>query len=149
MTLSTAFTELIGCERPIQQAPVTTAGRALVEAVCRAGGLGMLPMAAPAQLSAAAAELADAGCGPFGVNFLMPFVRPFALEATVEEVARSARLVEFFYGPPEADLVRRVHAGGGLAGWQVGSGDEAAAAEQAGCDLIVAQGIEAGGHVRG
>ncbi|MEP6666189.1 MAG: nitronate monooxygenase [Nocardioidaceae bacterium] len=36
-----------------------------------------------------------------------------------------------------------------MAGWQVGSADEARAARDAGCDLIVAQAIEAGGHVRG
>jgi Nitronate monooxygenase len=41
------------------------------------------------------------------------------------------------------------HAGGALAGWQVGSVAEAVAAAAAGCDYLVAQGIEAGGHVRG
>jgi len=33
--------------------------------------------------------------------------------------------------------------------WQIGSRDEAVAAVDAGCDLVVAQGSEAGGHVRG
>jgi NAD(P)H-dependent flavin oxidoreductase YrpB (nitropropane dioxygenase family) len=33
-------------------------------------------------------------------------------------------------------------------GWQVGSTEEAARAVDAGCDLVVAQGTEAGGHVR-
>jgi NAD(P)H-dependent flavin oxidoreductase YrpB (nitropropane dioxygenase family) len=33
--------------------------------------------------------------------------------------------------------------------WQVGSLAEAVAAERAGCDFVVAQGTEAGGHVRG
>jgi NAD(P)H-dependent flavin oxidoreductase YrpB (nitropropane dioxygenase family) len=45
--------------------------------------------------------------------------------------------------------VELVHGGGALASWQVGSRDEAIAAERAGCDLVVAQGVEAGGHVRG
>src|SRR3989475_983210 len=36
-----------------------------------------------------------------------------------------------------------------LVSWQLGSAAEATAAERAGCDLIVAQGTEAGGHVRG
>ena len=31
----------------------------------------------------------------------------------------------------------------------IGSRDEAVAAQDAGCDFIIAQGIEAGGHVRG
>jgi nitronate monooxygenase len=42
-----------------------------------------------------------------------------------------------------------VHACGARAGWQVGSLGEACAARDAGCDLIIAQGLEAGGHVRG
>ena len=43
----------------------------------------------------------------------------------------------------------RVHKGGALACWQVGSRDEAILAADVGCDFIVAQGVEAGGHVRG
>jgi NAD(P)H-dependent flavin oxidoreductase YrpB (nitropropane dioxygenase family) len=42
-----------------------------------------------------------------------------------------------------------VHAGGALACWQVGSREEAIAAAEAGCDFVIAQGVEAGGHVRG
>jgi nitronate monooxygenase len=38
---------------------------------------------------------------------------------------------------------------GALVGWQVGSAGEAAAAQAAGCDYVIAQGMEAGGHVRG
>jgi NAD(P)H-dependent flavin oxidoreductase YrpB (nitropropane dioxygenase family) len=45
--------------------------------------------------------------------------------------------------------VNTVHEGGALASWQVGSCAEAIAAERAGCDFVVAQGLEAGGHVRG
>src|SRR5207245_10643314 len=36
-----------------------------------------------------------------------------------------------------------------LASWQVGSSAETVGAAEAGCDMIVAQCIEAGGHVRG
>ncbi len=38
---------------------------------------------------------------------------------------------------------------GALVSWQVGSAAEAIAAANAGCDFIIAQGNEAGGHVRG
>jgi NAD(P)H-dependent flavin oxidoreductase YrpB (nitropropane dioxygenase family) len=58
-------------------------------------------------------------------------------------------LVEFFYVEPDAALSARVHEGGALAAWQVGSLDEAQRAVDAGCDFIVAQVTEAGGHVRG
>jgi NAD(P)H-dependent flavin oxidoreductase YrpB (nitropropane dioxygenase family) len=57
--------------------------------------------------------------------------------------------VEFFYGWPSAEALEVVHRAGALGAWQVGSVEEALAAEQAGCDFIVAQGTEAGGHVRG
>ncbi|HET8930123.1 MAG TPA: nitronate monooxygenase, partial [Acidimicrobiales bacterium] len=50
---------------------------------------------------------------------------------------------------PDPALVQVVHAGAGLAAWQVGSTDEARAALDAGCDLVVVQGFEAGGHVHG
>ncbi len=80
-----------------------------------------------------------------GIGFLIPFV---ATEA-VEEAAASVEVVEFFYGDPDPDLVRLARAHGTMAGWQVGSAAEARAAAEAGCDYVIAQGIEAGGHVRG
>jgi len=123
------------------------AGPDLVAAVAEAGALGTLGGAAmPAGVVAAALDaVAGRTTGAFGVNFLMPFLD---LEA-VEAAAGRARLVEFFYGDPDPTLVDRVHQGGALAGWQVGSTEEARAAAGAGCDLVVAQGVEAGGHVRG
>jgi hypothetical protein len=45
--------------------------------------------------------------------------------------------------------IRIFLAGGALAAWQVGSRAEAIAAAQAGCEYLTAQGIAAGGHVRG
>jgi nitronate monooxygenase len=146
--LTTKFTELVGCSVPLQQAGmggVTTPE--LAAAVSNAGGLGMLGLAGypPDGVAQACAIVADATNGPFGANFLMPFVdRP-----AVEVAAEAARLVEFFYADPDRALVELVHRRGALACWQVGSADEARAAVDAGCDLVVAQGVEAGGHVRG
>jgi nitronate monooxygenase len=57
--------------------------------------------------------------------------------------------VPLSYGDPEPGLVRVAKANGACAGWQVGSAAEAVAAVKAGCDYVVAQGIEAGGHIRG
>ena len=96
------------------------------------------------QLSSAVAAAAGGG-GVVGVGFLMPFldVTPF------EAAAGAAPLVECFYGDPDADLAQRAHDAGALLSWQVGSLDEALRAVDAGCDLVVLQGTEAGGHVRG
>jgi NAD(P)H-dependent flavin oxidoreductase YrpB (nitropropane dioxygenase family) len=84
--------------------------------------------------------------GPSGIGFLMPYRPPVEV---ISKVADKVRVVEFFEGDPDESLVGAGHAGGALVAWQVGSVDEGRAAEAAGCDLVVAQGVEAGGHVRG
>lgn len=145
MTITTRFTELVGCEVPIQQAGMAAASTPeLAAAVSNAGGLGMLASADDLSADVGAVLAATAG-RPFGVNFLMPFFDRAQLDA----VAPRVRLVEWFWGWPDPVLVGVAHDAGALATWQVGSRDEAVAAADAGCDLIVAQGVEAGGHVRG
>lgn len=145
----TAFTRLIGCRVPIQLAAmgglVTTTG--LIAAVCAAGGLGMLQRGDAPSLEGRLDELADANAEPLGVNFVPALGQND--EGDIELAAARARLVEFFYADPDPRLVARVHGGGALACWQVGSAEEAKRAAGAGCDVIVAQGVEAGGHVRG
>lgn len=145
---ATRFTELVGCRLPLQLAPMGTVGTPeLIAAVVNAGGHGMLAavmMSAPG-LERALDRIGELTAGPFGVNFLVPFIDV----ECVELAARGARMVELFYGDPEATLVRRVHDGRALASWQVGSADEARAAADSGCDVIVVQGTEAGGRIRG
>ncbi len=146
--LETAFTRLIGCRVPLQLAGmpgVTTPD--LVAAVADAGGLGMLGAGRlpPPALAALLDDVRRRTTGAVGVNFLVPFLD----RECVAVAASRARVVEFFYGDPDPALVALAHAGGALASWQVGSLEEARAAARAGCDLIVAQGSEAGGHVRG
>jgi len=82
---------------------------------------------------------------PIGIGFLIPFLASDALEAA----AGAVEVVEFFCGDPDPDCVRIARRHGALVGWQTGSAVEAVAAVKAGCDFVVAQGIEAGGHVRG
>src|SRR5260370_12573695 len=67
----------------------------------------------------------------------------------ITEFARKSRVIELFYGDPASEIVDAIHRAGALAGWQVGSVGEAVAAQECGCDYVVAQGIEAGGHVGG
>jgi NAD(P)H-dependent flavin oxidoreductase YrpB (nitropropane dioxygenase family) len=146
--LITRFTKLVGCSVPLQQAGMGgMATPGLAAAVSNAGGLGMLGAAGvPAPvLRDLLDDTRNRTSGTFGVNFLMPFLD----RSCVEVAAKGARVVEFFYGAPISELVDLVHRGGALACWQVGSRDEAVAAADVGCDLIVAQGIEAGGHIRG
>jgi NAD(P)H-dependent flavin oxidoreductase YrpB (nitropropane dioxygenase family) len=148
MPLKTRFTELVGCETPIQLAGMAGVGTPqLVAAVANAGGLGMigLAMMPPPVVAAVLDELRGACRGPIGFNQIMQFLDRDAVAVASSRV----RVVEFFYGEPDASLVKLAHDGGALVSWQVGSVEEARAAERAGCDLIVAQGTEAGGHVRG
>jgi nitronate monooxygenase len=150
MPFPTAFTELVGCRIPLQQAGmggITTP--ALAGAVAREGALGMIAAAGlTAEQAVAQVTAAVDVAGPdarVGVNFLVPFLDGAALEA----VSATATVVECFYGDPDPGVVDVVHGGGALAAWQVGSVDEARTAVDAGCDLVVVQGHEAGGHVRG
>ena len=142
------FTALVGCRFPLQQAGMGgSATPALAAAVSEAGALGMLGAGGvpPAMVGEVLDEVGRLTSEPVGINFLMPFVDP----AAVEVAAGRARVVEFFYGDPDAALVQRAHEGGAVVSWQVGSRREARMAADAGADLVVAQGIEAGGHVRG
>jgi len=122
---------------------------ALAGAVAAEGGLGMIAAAglSPDDVVARVrAGLDIAGDGArIGVNFLMPFLDQDALDAA----SQSAAVVECFYGDPDPAIVQRIHHGGAISAWQIGSPDEARAAADAGCDVIVVQGCEAGGHVRG
>jgi nitronate monooxygenase len=119
----------------------------LAGAVASAGALGMIGgVRLPAAfLAGVLDQLSDQVPRSVGVNFLMPFLD----RECVEIASAKVRVVEFFYGDPDPGLVQLVHTSGALACWQVGSIEEAKKAQDAGCDLIVAQGVEAGGHVRG
>jgi NAD(P)H-dependent flavin oxidoreductase YrpB (nitropropane dioxygenase family) len=146
--MRTSFTTLVGCRLPIQLAPMPFVSTPdLVVAVADAGGLGMMgtPMLPPDELAAQLAALRARTRGVFGAGFLMPFLDPACLAVA----AAHAPVVECFYGEPDAAVVRAGQAHGARVGWQVGSRAEAVAAAAAGCDYVVAQGTEAGGHVRG
>lgn len=158
--LTTRFTELVGCTVPIQQAGMgKIATPQLAAAVANVGGLGMVSgiVAAPAEYVAKMLDgLRRSTSGAFGANFIVAFMRDEAtgkidpdVGKVLDVAASRVRVLEFFYAAPDPALVEIAHAGGALACWQVGSLEEAVAAERARCDLIVAQGTEAGGHVRG
>lgn len=136
--MRTRFTDLVGCPLPFQLAVLGGVGTlALARAVEQAGGLGMVPrrVSIPAPRS-----------GALGKGFLIPYLPP--LEEVIEDV-RGLRVAEFFWGRPEPAIAEAVHSTGALVSWQVGSAEEARAGEATGCDFVVAQGMEAGGHVRG
>ena len=145
--LKTSFTTLIGIELPLQNSPMGgVATPLLAAAVARAGGLGMIPgqMIPPAVLAGILDQQPRDLPGAFGVGFLVPFTD----KAAVEVAASRVRVIDFFFGDPDRELVAIAHRGGALASWQVGSVAEAKAAEVAGVDFVVVQGSEAGGRQR-
>ena len=150
--LTTRFTQLVGCTVPIQQAPIgSCASPRLGAAVAEAGGLGMLAVTgdSPESIAAQLAQARRQTAGPIGANFFIALMDPSQVRDGIAAAAENASVVDLFHANPDPALVEIVHSGGALACWQIGSVDEACAAADAGCDFVIAQGIEAGGHVRG
>ena len=150
--LTTRFTDLVGCTLPIQQSPMGSFARLrLASAVSAAGGLGMVTVGEtePERIARRLDEALELSPGPIGANFFLLLEEPETLSERVSAAAERAHVIDFFYRDPDPSLISIVHGYGALASWQVGSREEAIAAEAAGCDFIVAQGVEAGGHVRG
>jgi nitronate monooxygenase len=138
---------VLGCEVPLMQAPLGRgAGPPLAVAVSRAGGLGTLGASwtEPAVLREQIRSIVRAVDRPFCVNLVLEFDQEERLEVVVEE---RAPWVSFSFGV-RADLVARAHAGGARVLVQVGSTAAARAAAAAGADALIAQGVEAGGHVQ-
>jgi len=131
--------ELQGFDVPIVQAGMGGGiSRApLAAAVSEAGGLGTIGILPAADLEREIDAARALTQRPIAVNLLLPFARPGHWRA-----AERADVVVTFWGEPH----RRV---GGTWWHQCGSVDEAVAARAAGADAIIAQGVEAGGHVRG
>jgi nitronate monooxygenase len=126
-------------EVPVLQAGMGggLSGHELAAAVSEAGGLGTIGATggpAIARELAAARALTDR---PIAVNLLLPFARRDWFRA-----AAAADVVVTFWGVP-----RRRTPGAWV--HQCGSVAEARAAHSAGADAVIAQGVEAGGHVRG
>ncbi|HZX56804.1 MAG TPA: nitronate monooxygenase [Ilumatobacteraceae bacterium] len=138
------FTDLIGCKLPVQQAGMSgTATPALAAAVANAGGLGMIGIGRQQfdVIERYLDELDALTTAPVGCSCIGHFVRP----EVVELAASRLPILEFFYEWPDpARVPDNV-----ICGWQVGSVDEAKAAVDSGCRYVIAQGTEAGGHVRG
>jgi NAD(P)H-dependent flavin oxidoreductase YrpB (nitropropane dioxygenase family) len=144
----TGLTELLGIEAPIVLAPMGGAVTPeLAAAVSNAGGLGMLPLSwnTPDEVRSQVAETAALTDRPFGVNLIREWDQRERLAVAVDA---GAPVISLFWGDA-AGLVQEAHDEGAIVFVSVASADEAARAAAAGADVVVAQGWEAGGHVRG
>ena len=147
--LYTRLCDLLGIEFPIFCAPMgpDVSGPELVAAVSNAGGLGIMQAQwhPPPLLRQAIRRVRQLTDKPFGVNLLLHFPCDEGVTVCVEE---RVPVLSFFWGAP-ASYIARVHAVGGKVCHQVGSAAAAQEAARAGVDVIIAQGVEAGGHVAG
>src|SRR5580704_4904490 len=146
--MHTALCERLGIALPIIQAPIGGAvGPPLAAAVSNAGGLGMLvPWRADIEtVRRQIRELRALTSRPFGVNLNLEFAQEERLAVCLDE---RVPVISFFWRDP-ASLVARAKAGGAIVMHTVGSAAAAKQAVHCGVDIVVAQGWEAGGHVRG
>ena len=145
MTLRTPFTEYFAVRHPIALAPMGfSAGGALAAAVSNGGGLGLLG-AGRGDRDWLARELpiaADRTSNPWGVGF-----QCWSADVGLVELALTyrPRVVMLSFGDP-APFLEPIRQAGAALIMQVTDLDEARRALDVGADVIVAQGIEAGGH---
>lgn len=137
---------------PIFQAGLGgVAGPDLAAAVSQAGGLGHLGCIrrSAADVRAWIRATRERTDRPFGVNLVPPGGGPDGFEAQLAVVLEERpRVLSLFWGDFSA-VIPRAKAAGIVTMVQVGSITEARKAARDGADIIIAQGIEAGGHVRG
>jgi len=150
--LETALTERLGLTAPIVQAPIGSAScPKLTAAVADAGGLGMLAITWRDEESTreAVAETRRQTNGSFGVNIVVdPESKQIPTETHVDIcIETGVDVVSFSFGEA-TPYVDDIHDYGGTVLQTVGSAEEAKQAVEAGVDIVVAQGWEAGGHVQ-
>jgi NAD(P)H-dependent flavin oxidoreductase YrpB (nitropropane dioxygenase family) len=153
-SLRTRLTDEFGVRYPLVCAGMAFVGTPpLAAAVADAGGIGMLGAAteqAPGVLSLirATQALTDR---LFGVNFIVDGTAfgPLTTDAHIDAcVEADVRLVTFHWNPPLAQWVDMLHGAGAKVWFQTGLVEQALEATYAGVDGIIAQGSDAGGHVR-
>lgn len=144
--------DLLGCAIPIVSAGMGGVARAeLVAAVTATGGFGFLGMVRePSELIRSEVEVLRArGIERFGVSLIPAATERALLDAQILTcIDLGVPVVGLFWDVP-LKLVARLRTAGVMVVCQVGSVAEARAVEQAGAQVVIAQGVEAGGHVRG
>ena len=143
---------LLGCDYPIVSAGMGGVARSeLVAAVVAAGGYGLLGMVrkSPELIRSEIAAVRARTDRNFGVN-LIPFgTDPALLDDELAACFEAKAHSLCFFWDVRPDLIQRARAAGCKVLYQVGRLPDAIAAAAAGADVIICQGVEAGGHVHG
>jgi enoyl-[acyl-carrier protein] reductase II len=145
--LRTRLTDTLQIEHPVMLAGMGGVSyHRLATAVSEAGGFGCLGASTMGddQMRDEIAAVAGATSKPFGVDLLTAL--PRGLEDKVRDIIRGgATAFVAGLGVPR-EVVELCHASGLLVVNMCGKVRHAVAAVEAGCDIVVAQGTEAGGH---
>jgi len=152
MELHTPVCDLLCCHEPIVLAGMGGVARSeLVAAVTNAGGFGFLGMVreSPDLIRREIAAVRSRTSRPFGVNLIPAATKPARLDSELAACIEAGVHAVALFWDLSADTVARLRDAGILVVCQVGSVEEALAAQAAGADVLIAQGLEAGGHVRG
>ena len=145
--MKTRLTELLGIEHPIMLAGMGGVSySALAAAVSEAGGYGCLGASTMSQdqMVEEIAATAALTSRPFGVDLLTAMPGDMLRNVDLLIEGGAAMFVAGLGVPSEA--VERCHEAGVLVANMCGRVSHAKRAVDAGCDLVVAQGTEAGGH---
>lgn len=147
MPIATRLTALLSIEHPVMLAGMGGVSYApLVAAVSEAGGFGCLGASTmgPARMVKEIRQVRSMTDRPFGVDLLTAM--PEGLEAQVQMlIDEGAKVFVAGLGVPST-VVELCHEAGLVVASMCGKVDHAKRAVGAGCDLVVAQGTEAGGH---
>ncbi|MDF0529730.1 nitronate monooxygenase [Tsukamurella sp. 8F] len=139
--------DLLKIDVPVLQAGMgDLAPAGLAAAVASAGALGTIGFRAPAELRKQVRQVREiAPDRAVAVNLLMPFTRRAHVDAVLAE--RPDVMVLAFGGDP--GLVQRLHDADVTVCVLVGDVERARQAMSWGTDVLIAQGVESGGHLSG
>lgn len=144
----TALTRKLGIDHPIVQAAMGGPScPELAAAVSNAGALGMLALShhSPDDICTSLQETDRLTRHPFGVNLVLEWDQTERLKVLL---LRGVRIISFSWGLAPK-LIEIAKAAGAVVIQSVPNAKAARHAVDAGADILVAQGWEAGGHVEG
>lgn len=157
--LRTRVTSMLGVELPLMQAGMGYLARSeLAAAVSNAGAFGVIGSGGNLTPDGLGDEIRRAQAltdKPFGVNMLFPEYPDTQvgrrMQADQDErvsivLDAGVPVLGSGLGVPPADVIRRCKAAGTLVMCTIGAVRHAVKAQEAGVDLLIAQGWEAGGH---
>ncbi len=146
MKINNRVTQLFNIEYPIIQAGmVWVSGWRLASAVSNCGGLGLIGAGSmkPELLQEHIQKCKNATTKPFGIN--IPLLREDAIDLIKIVIEEDIKIVFTSAGNP-ANFIDELKKYGTIVIHVVASVKQALKAEGVGCDAIVGEGVEAGGH---